>query len=164
MKPNYIARTSIWSKLKLRTILLWALMYALIVPLYLFGWELLVEKLNLAIVFFAIFAVLLFVPIVWFVMLHIIVKNRYLEFYNDKIIQRWGVLNKNEHSTIFMGVTGTSLRRPFRGRILGYGHVKIDCAGKWDFDALYVKNPYRLVRYLRTKVIQAGESGKLVHI
>ena len=63
-----------------------------------------------------------------------------------------------------MGVTSTTMKRPFWGRIFGYGHVYIDCAGKWDFDARFVKNPYRLVRYLRTKSIKTEKAGKIVEV
>ena len=163
MKPNYIAKTSIWRNLRLWKLILWLLMWGAIVPLYLFGWDLLAD-MGLQVAFFAIAGVLLFIPIIWLLIMRLIVKNRYIEFYKDKIVQHWGVLNKQEHSAIFIGTTATNLKRTFRGRIFNYGHVQIDCAGKWDFEARFVKNPYRLIRYLNNKAIKATKAGKFVEI
>ena len=80
MKPNYIAKTSLWSRYSFGKTLLWFLMLVLIVPLWLFGWDLLVVKMDLAVVFFALFAILLLVPAIWIFCDILIVKNRYIEF------------------------------------------------------------------------------------
>lgn len=164
MRPKYVARTSIWRQLTFGKILLWLLMLGMLVPLFMFCWKPLVVKMDLAIVFFAIAAVFVLVPVIWFIVDLIIVRSLYTEFYKDKIIQHWGVLHKDSRNAIFLGVAETTLCRPFWGRILGYGHVKIDCAGQWDFDVRYVKKPKRLVRYLNFRSVKVGKNGRFVEI
>ncbi len=164
MRPRYVAKTSIWSLLRIRTVLLWLVILALNVPLFMFGKELLVDKLNLGLVFWGIVGVLVLIPIIWFFVLFVQVKCRYTEFYKDKIVQHWGVFNKKDESDAFMGVVGVSRNRPFRGIILGYAHVHIDGAGNWDRDIMFVTRPGRLVRYLNTKTIKANEAGRFVQL
>ncbi len=164
MKPKYVARTSIWRQLTFGKILFRLLMLAMLVPLFLFGWDLLVVKLDLAIVFLVLFLIFFFVPIILFIWDIIVVRSMYLEFYKDKIVEHWGVFHKDSRNAIFLGVAETTLCRPFWGRIFGYGHVKIDCAGQWDFDARYVKRPQRLVRYLNFRSVKVSKSGRFVEI
>ena len=163
MKPNYIAKTSIWRDLRMGHIFLWLALWGIGAVLCIFGWEI-AAAMNMIGVLIAVAAVFLLVPIVWYVCMRLNVSCDYLEFYNEKIIQRWGFWSKRHSSKVFMGVTSTNVDLPLRGRIFNYGHVFIDCAGKWDFDARYVKNPYRLERYLNTKVVKAKDSGRIVQM
>ena len=71
-----------------------------------------------------------------------------IEFYDNKIVTKSGVLNKNENQCVFSRVYSVSLYRTFFGRILNYGNVKVDCPGVWDIDTTEIKNPLELKKFL----------------
>ena len=79
-----------------------------------------------------------------------------LEFYNDKVICKKGVLNKSEEQSVFLGVNAVSLKQSFFGRIFGYGDVTVDCRGKWDIDTTSIKNPNELKKYLESRINSNG--------
>ncbi len=98
--------------------------------------------------FWSIVSCILIIP--FFVLLFRITatkKNR-IEFYDDKIITYSGLINTTKKQSVFMGVTATSVNQTLLGKIFNYGHVKVDCVGKWDVDTTYIKNPNELETYL----------------
>jgi len=89
-------------------------------------------------------------------------KNYSIEFLNNKIITRSGVLNKKEYQTVFMGVYSVSISQSFFGRIFNYGDVRVDCPGKWDVDTIGIKDPQGLKRFLESK-ISASQTTNVIH-
>ena len=79
-----------------------------------------------------------------------------LEFYDEKMVLKSGVLNKDERQSVFMGVFSVSLSQSFFGRIFNYGDVSVDCPGPWDVDTVGIKNPVALKKYLESKITAKG--------
>ena len=72
-----------------------------------------------------------------------------IEFYDDKVVEYWGILGKHQYVCLFAGVLSVHVYRSLWGRFFNYGDLSIDAQGKWDFKHLYcMKNPRRLHKYL----------------
>ena len=82
-----------------------------------------------------------------------------IEFYDDKIITKSGVLNKQETQSVFAGVYSLSVSQSFFGRIVNYGDVRVDCPGKWDIDTTGIIDPYGLKKYLEGKITAKGTTN-----
>ena len=67
-------------------------------------------------------------PIMILVVKITILKCKYIEFYDNCVIERWGVFNKHTKKTVFPEVTAVTTQK----NILGYGDVYIDVVGPWD--------------------------------
>ena len=74
----------------------------------------------------------------------IILKHKYIEFYDTCVIERWGVFNKRTKKTIFPEVTAVTTQK----NILGYGDVYIDVVGPWDITFDDMARPDDLREYL----------------
>ena len=83
-------------------------------------------------------------------------KSFSVEFYDNKIVMKSGLLNKQEKQSVFVGVNTVSISQSFLGRIFGYGDVKVDCRGKWDVDTYGICNPKGLKAYLESKITADG--------
>ncbi len=118
MKPNYVAKKSVWAAITP----LCVLFFWLVIPLLVMIWRMIANSYKI------------------------------MEFYDDKIIVRSGVLNKSENSCIFAGVLAVSVNQSLFGRIFNYGDLKIDVQGKWDIDTTGIKNPKALKEYLETRI------------
>ena len=107
--------------------------------------------------FWRILSCIFIIPIFVLVFRIMAVKRYRIEFYDDRIITYGGLLNTYKRQTVFMGVLSTSITQTLMGRIFNYGNVMVDCAGKWDIDTTYIKNPYGLEEYLQTRIIHASQ-------
>ena len=85
-----------------------------------------------------------------------------IEFYDNKIIVKSGVLNKNERQSVFAGVYSVSVSQSLAGRILGYGDISVDCPGRWDVDTVGIKNPADLKNYLEGHITASGMTN-IIH-
>lgn len=87
------------------------------------------------------------------------VQNHYdtIEFYEDKIVHKTGVLVKNENERVFPGVLGISVRQSLWGRIFNYGDVIVNAKGKWDITTTFIKDPYGLKKYLQSRTINSKD-------
>ena len=90
-----------------------------------------------------------------------IVKIKFvrISFYEDRVIERSGILSKRERQSLFQGVLSVSVEQSFSGRLFGYGNVKINVFGKWDIDTHGIVRPEELKRYLERRMIRKGEIG-----
>ncbi len=79
-------------------------------------------------------------------------KNDIIEFYDDKVVCKSGVLNKRERQTVFAGVYAVSLEQSLFGRMFNYGNLFVDCPGQWDIDTYDIKDPVALKKYLETRI------------
>lgn len=75
-----------------------------------------------------------------------------IEFYDDKIVCKSGILNKRERQSVFAGVYCVSIEQSLIGRILNYGDIAVDAPGKWDVSMSRVHNPKGLKSYLESKI------------
>ena len=80
-----------------------------------------------------------------------------VEFYPNKYILKSGVFNTQENEVVFKGVLSVVCNRSLGGKILGYGTVKADVAGKSNICLEGVKEPEELRNYLLTRKIDVDE-------
>lgn len=85
-----------------------------------------------------------------------------IEFYDNKIIVKSGILNKQEKQSAFAGVYSISISQSVIGRIFNYGDVKVDCPGRWDIDTKGIKEPEALKKYLETYITLNGMTN-IIH-
>lgn len=83
-------------------------------------------------------------------------KNETIEFYEDYVLVKSGVLSKNQRRSVFAGVYAVSINQSLFGRIFNYGDVLIDVAGKWDIGTEGIKNPQALATFLEGKITTKG--------
>ena len=103
------------------------------------------------------------IPGVIYIIYHVIeAKHNLVEFYSDKYVRKSGVFNTVEKEIVFMGVLSVTLTQPLAGKILGYGTVTADVAGKHDLSFAGVKEPNALKDYLLTRKIGAGSIRHLM--
>ena len=103
----------------------------------------------------AIFAVLiiagwitLVVDLVFIICNIVMLKCTRIEFYNDRVIEYWGVFFKHKRISVFAGVLEVYLHQHFYERWLNFGSIDVDVQGRWDHRLNYIANPKQLVRYL----------------
>lgn len=101
----------------------------------------------------------LIIPLIIQICKIVIIKHEIIEFYDDKIIKKWGVFKRETQSTIFMGVYSVSMKQSLMGRIFNYGNIEVDCPGQWDVNTNGIKNPSELKEYLEHRI-----TAKLTHI
>lgn len=104
----------------------------------------------------------LIIPLIIQIARIVVAKCYSIEFYDNRIVVKSGVLNKQEKQSVFAGVYSVSVSRPFLGTIFGYGNISIDCPGKWDIDTIGIKNPDGLKSYLEGYITTAGMTN-VVH-
>lgn len=104
----------------------------------------------------------LIIPLIVLIARIVVAKSYSVEFYDDRMIIKSGVLNKQENQAVFMGVYAVSISQTLMGRIFGYGNITVDCPGKWDIDTVGVADPQGLKRYLETKITRAGVTN-IIH-
>ena len=122
MKPNYVAKKSIWS----------------------------------AITFWRVLLFWLIIPLIVMIIGIIAAKKETIEFYDEKVILKKGIIARSEKQTIFSGVLAVSVEQSVLGRMFNYGNVRIDVQGKWDIDTTMVSNPHGLKEYLENKAVSAN--------
>lgn len=104
----------------------------------------------------------LIIPLIIMIVRIVIAKNYVIEFYDDRIVLKSGVLNKQENQSVFMGVYAVSISQTLMGRMFGYGDITVDCPGQWDIDTHGISDPQGLKRYLETKINSNGVN-KFIH-
>lgn len=94
----------------------------------------------------------LIIPLIIQIARILTVKSYSIEFYDDKMIVKCGVLNKGERQSVFAGVFSVGIYQSFWGRIFGFGDVSVACPGKWDIDTRGIKDPKELKAYLEARI------------
>ena len=85
-----------------------------------------------------------------------------IEFYDNKIVVKSGVLSKQENQSVFGGVYSVSVSQSFVGRIFNYGNIQVDCPGRWDIDTKGIKDPSALKKYLENYITANGMTN-IIH-
>ena len=98
----------------------------------------------------------LVIPLIIQIARFLMVANYAVEFYDDKIVVKSGVLNKQERQSVFAGVYSVVISQSLFGRMLDYGDISVDCPGKWDVDTYGIKNSQGLKQYLEAKITSRG--------
>ncbi len=100
-----------------------------------------------------------------FIMIARMIKNACYSatFYEDKVVIKSGVLNKQEKISVFAGVLSVSINQSLLGRIFGYGDVNVDVKGKWDVSTQAIKKPKEFKAYLESRVVDARSISMIAH-
>ncbi len=112
-----------------------------------------------------LFRVLLFwliIPLIIMIVDIIIKKHEIIEFYDDYVVKKSGVLSKKEKRVALIGVVGVSISQTIWGRICNYGDVYIDVVGKWDVNTSQLANPNGLKNYLEPFITKASKLQGIV--
>lgn len=115
-----------------------------------------------AVTFWRVVLFWLIIPLIVMIVQIIVLKHERIEFYDDKIVVKSGVLSKNERKSIFAGVLSVSVNQSLWGRIFGYGDVIVDAMGKWDVNSEGIRNPKELERYLETKIVHKSSFTNII--
>lgn len=83
-------------------------------------------------------------------------KNETVEFYEDYILVKSGVLSKKQRRSVFSGVYSVSIDQSVFGRMFNYGDVRIDVPGNWDVNTDGIKDPDALSHFLEGKITAKG--------
>lgn len=146
--PNYIARKTGWIAILNWWFLSFFAVEALLVVahlniipisvprIYIFGMD-----LGMWTVVLACWTLLFLVAMIWTL---VIIRCNYIEFYDDYVIEKKGVIFRNSKKTIFPQIVSVKTRR----NILGYGNVEIDVVGPWDVNLAKLKRPEDVREYL----------------
>lgn len=106
-----------------------------------------------AVTFWRVVFFWLIIPLIVMIVDLIICKNERIEFYDDKVVVKSGVLSKKERKSVFTGVLSVSVEQSLWGRLFHYGNVNVDVMGKWDVNLEGVCKPKELEAYLETKIV-----------
>lgn len=110
-----------------------------------------------AVTFFRVVFFWLIIPLIIMIVDIIIKKHEVLEFYDDYVIQKRGVLSRKEERAALIGVVGVSVEQTFWGRICNFGEVYIDLVGRsWDVNTSDLANPSGLKKYLEPFISKAS--------
>ncbi len=115
-----------------------------------------------AITFLRVVFFWLIIPLIIMIVKIIVLKHERIEFYEDRIIVKSGVLSKNERKSVFLGVLSVSINQSLWGRMFGYGDVNVDVVGKWDVNLEGVCNPKKLQAYLETKTAKRSTFTNII--
>ena len=108
-----------------------------------------------AVTFFRILFFWLIIPLIVMIVDIIRRKVEKVEFYDDYVIVRKGILNTTESRSVFPGIIGLRVSQGLFGKIFGYGDVNVDVVSRWDVDLTQVCKPKELKRFLETKLVDA---------
>ena len=79
-----------------------------------------------------------------------------LEFYEDKVVVKSGVFNRQERQSVFLGVLSVSVDQSLLGRMFSYGDLSIDVPGSWDIDTTGIADPNGLRSFLEKRISARG--------
>ncbi len=83
-------------------------------------------------------------------------------FYDSKVVERKGIINTKEKSSLMTGIVGVSVEQNFFGKIFNYGNVIIDKVGKgWDISTSCISRPNELKRYIEKLIEKVQISNNI---
>lgn len=79
-----------------------------------------------------------------------------LNIYDDKVVERYGILNTHEKQSLLTPIIGVTVSQSLWGRLFNYGDIHVDKIGKrkWDVNMTYIKNPNELKKFFETFITQ----------
>lgn len=104
----------------------------------------------------------LIIPIFIIIFDIIRLKSETIEFYDNQIVTKKGILSKNVKKTVFTGVVSVSVNQSLFGRMFNYGDVQVDVMGKWDVDTDGISNPHQLEEYLETRIVDKNAFSSVI--
>ncbi len=111
-----------------------------------------------AVTFWRVVLFFLIIPLIVMIVDIFVKKNDVIEFYDDHIIHRKGILSKTENRSVFTGVFNVSISQSLWQRICGFGDLSVDAPGKWDINTKGIANPNGLKNYLESKFVKPSQT------
>ena len=99
---------------------------------------------------------ILIIPLLIMLWKIINIKDETISFYDNKIVQKSGILNKYEKTTIMTRVLSVTIKQTLWGRIFNYGDIVVDVVGKWDVDTKGIKSPRKAKEYLEKMALNGN--------
>ncbi|MDE7070582.1 MAG: PH domain-containing protein [Clostridia bacterium] len=116
-----------------------------------------------AVTLFRVLFCWLIVPLIIMIVDIAKLKSQKIEFYENYIIQKGGVIAKYERQSTFRGVISVSINQSIHGRMFDYGDIAVDVVGKWDVNTTAIADPKHLKKYLDSRML-APSSGNTTTI
>ena len=104
----------------------------------------------------------LIIPLIVMICHIVILKNERIEFYQNQIVVKSGVLTKKQRKSTFTGVLNVSIEQSLFGRIFNYGTLSVDVPGRWDVNTKGISNPQALVDYLETRIVSGANTTHVI--
>lgn len=111
-----------------------------------------------AFTFWSVLFFWLLVPLVVIICRIIDTAKYSLEFYDDKVVEKSGILNKEEKNITLLGVYSIEIKQSLWGRIFNYGDLKIHIIGQCDLEATNIAKPKKVKDYLESKLVNKDNS------
>lgn len=111
-----------------------------------------------AVTFFRVIFFWLIIPFIKMIVDIVKAKNYSIEFYDDYVVQKSGVLSKKEKRSAMVGIIGVSISKTFAQRLTNRGDIYFDVVGKWDISTYDIVNPDGLKAYLETLIEKVSKS------
>ena len=83
-------------------------------------------------------------------------KSYSIEFYDNKVIVKSGILTRKESQSVFAGVYSVNISQSLFGRLFNYADLLVDCPGRWDIDTHGIKDFKNLKNYLESRITGSG--------
>ena len=145
-KPEYIAKRSAWTVCRFWEFLVFWLIVPAVIYFGMTAMEM--EKMLTYIALGGWFALMIIILLIRV----IIIKSHRVEFYRDRVVEKWGVFDVEKKIHVFTAVLSAYIEQKFWGRVFGYGEVKVNMVGPWDVDLTRIKKPKKLQNYLESRV------------
>ena len=88
-------------------------------------------------------------------------KCESIEFYDQRVIQKSGILAKKERQSVLTNIVSVSVNQSLWGGIFNYGDVQVDLIGKWDIDTRGISRPHELKNFLE-KYLSNGNTQQIL--
>lgn len=109
-----------------------------------------------SITLFRILFIWLIIPAILIIADIIKAKCDRIEFYDDKVIHKSGVLDKNEKQIVLTNIVSVSINQTFKGRLFNYGDINVNFLGNNSLSCLgrSVANPTKAKQYIEDLIPQ----------
>lgn len=144
-EPLYVIKYSAWKVIRFKYFLPMILAIVLTVLAHVF-----VPNLP-PMVFYALYALTalcVIIPMVIMIFRIINIKDDQILIYPNKVVRKWGIVQKHEDTNIFTAILAVTAHQTLRGRIFNYGSLKVDVMGKWDIDTRGIMDPFKARDFL----------------
>lgn len=103
----------------------------------------------------------LIIPIFVVIFKMIALRCEKIEFYDQRVIQKSGILAKKERQSVLTNIVSVSVNQSLWGGIFNYGDVQVDLIGKWDIDTHGISRPHELKNFLE-KYLSNGNTQQIL--
>lgn len=145
-EPLYVMKKSAWTIIRFKYFLPMLLAGIITLIAHLFMKEILPDVVFYGL--YALTALCVIIPMSIMIIRIANIKDDQILIYPNKVVKKWGILQKHEDTNIFTQILSVTAHQTFWGRLFNYGTLKVDVMGKWDFDMRGIKDPFKARDFL----------------